>query len=72
MTEIGVEATELLRPGEPHQIETQHGVVTLDGEREIELRGTPATVTLSSDGPWSLDVTKAMTLAASRGLLTRG
>ena len=55
-----------------HQIEEpRHGVVTLDGEREIELRGTSATVTLSLDGPWSLDVTKAMAVAASRGLLFR-
>ena len=47
------------------------GVVALDGEREIELRGIPATITLSLDGPWRLDVAEAMRLAASRGLLAR-
>jgi predicted polyphosphate/ATP-dependent NAD kinase len=72
VTEIGVDAAEPLLPVEPHQIETRHGVVSLDGEREIELRGPPATVTLSLDGPWCLDVRRGMTLAAARGLLTRG
>ena len=69
--EVGVAAVEVLRPGEPRVVAASRGVVALDGEREVELRGSAATITLSLDGPWRLDVAEAMRLAASRGLLTR-
>jgi hypothetical protein len=45
--------------------------VAVDGEREIEFRETAPTVTLSLAGPWSLDVSRTMSVAASRGLLCR-
>ena len=68
--EVGVDTIDVLRPGEPWLVNGD-AVVALDGEREIELRERTAQVTLTLDGPWSLDVGRAMRLAASRGLLSR-
>jgi predicted polyphosphate/ATP-dependent NAD kinase len=68
--EVGVATVEVVRPGQPHVGRTTEGVVALDGEREIELRGAAPTVTLGMDGPWSVDVSRAMSLAASLRLLS--
>ena len=67
--EVGVASVEVIRPDETRSVIGVEGVVALDGERELEFRGTAPTVTLSLDGPWSLDVGRAMAVAASRGLL---
>lgn len=69
--EVGVESVEDLAPARLHVLATRTGVIAVDGEREIELRGEPATIELSLDGPWRLDVPTAMHVAASRGLLLR-
>jgi predicted polyphosphate/ATP-dependent NAD kinase len=71
VAEVGVSSVTALQPGEAVALRVASGVVALDGEREIELRGTRATVTLSLDGPWTVDIARTMALAASRGLLTR-
>jgi predicted polyphosphate/ATP-dependent NAD kinase len=68
--QVGVATVEVLRPGEARRGRATDGVVALDGEREIELRGVAPAVTLRVDGPWSLDVSRAMRVAASRRLLT--
>jgi predicted polyphosphate/ATP-dependent NAD kinase len=68
--EVGVASVELLRAGDRRRIRGR-GVVAVDGEREIEFRETAPTVTLSLAGPWSLDVSRTMSVAASRGLLCR-
>lgn len=69
--EVGVASVGVLHPGQACRIDTRSGVIAIDGEREIELRGAPATITLSLDGPWRLDVPTAMRLAATRDLLSR-
>ena len=72
LREVGVEAIEVLEPGDRRRVGGHQGVVAIDGERELEFRGEAPDVTLSLAGPWSLDVPQAMALAASRGLLTYG
>jgi predicted polyphosphate/ATP-dependent NAD kinase len=67
--EVGVEEVEVLRPDEARTTRASGGVIALDGEREIELRGEPAQITLSLDGPWRLDVERAMRVASTRHLL---
>lgn len=68
--EVGVESLEVIRAGDRRRI-SGRGVVAVDGERELEFRDTAPTVTLSLAGPWSLDVPRAMAVAARRGLLCR-
>ena len=70
--EVGVESVETLPPDERRRVRGAVGVVAIDGERELEFRGEAPTVTLSLRGPWSLDVSRAMAVAASRGLLVGG
>lgn len=49
------------------------GVLAFDGERERRLRsGQPATIRVRRDGPWVIDIRKALTLAACRGLYREG
>jgi predicted polyphosphate/ATP-dependent NAD kinase len=69
---VGVASVDLIRPGERRVAMATEGVVALDGEREIELRAAAPTVTLSVEGPWSVDVDRAMAAAASRRLLVGG
>lgn len=68
---VGVRSVEVLAPGDARPVGPAEGVVAIDGERELEYRGAAPTVTLSLDGPWSIDVPAAMAAAARRGLLTR-
>jgi predicted polyphosphate/ATP-dependent NAD kinase len=60
-----------LLPGEPVALSTSHGVIALDGEREMVFHadGPRPTVELSLDGPLVIDVEATMALAARRGLL---
>ena len=56
-----------LAAGERVAVEKRHCTVALDGEREVELLpGQDVYATLSMDGPWVVDVPKAMTLIATR------
>jgi predicted polyphosphate/ATP-dependent NAD kinase len=62
-----------LLPGYPVALSTSHGVIALDGEREMvfQANGPRPTVELSLDGPLVIDVERTMTLAAERSLLDR-
>jgi predicted polyphosphate/ATP-dependent NAD kinase len=56
-----------ITPGEKIDINLQPGTIALDGEREVELLpGQKVYASLSMDGPWVVDVPKAMLLAATR------
>ncbi|WP_431873905.1 ATP-NAD kinase family protein [Amycolatopsis sacchari] len=66
---VGVRDWRALPVGEPVEL-APCGVVAVDGERELELRDAPASVRLRADGPRCVDVTAALTEAASRALLT--
>jgi predicted polyphosphate/ATP-dependent NAD kinase len=51
----------VITPGEQIEISLHPGTIALDGEREIELlRGQKIYASLSTDGPWVVDVPKAM------------
>lgn len=57
-----------LRLGEPFAV-AGPGVLALDGEREFTLRsGQEARLTVVRDGPWVVDVRKALQIAAQRKL----
>ena len=52
-------------PGEKIEISLHPGTIALDGEREVELLpNQDVYASLSMDGPWVVDVTKAMTVLA--------
>ena len=54
-------------PGEKIDIKLESGTIALDGEREVELLPNQKVyVSLSMDGPWVVDVPKALLLAATR------
>jgi len=56
-----------ITPGEKIDINLQSGTIALDGEREVELLPNQHVyASLSMDGPWVVDVPKAMLLAATR------
>jgi predicted polyphosphate/ATP-dependent NAD kinase len=67
---VGVRSWTPLRPGQLVDVGSSAGVLSVDGEREIELDGAPtATVRLRADGPRCVDVHRALALAARQGLL---
>lgn len=56
-----------IAPGEKVDINLHPGTIALDGEREVELLPNQNVhASLSMDGPWVVDVPKAMLLAATR------
>jgi predicted polyphosphate/ATP-dependent NAD kinase len=63
----------VLLPLQPVELSRSHGVIALDGEREMVFRadGPRPTVELSLDGPLVIDVEATMALAAQHGLLVR-
>lgn len=68
---VGVRSWEPLRSGQVLSVGACSGVLSVDGEREIELDGGPTpTVQLRPDGPHCLDVDGALALAARHGLLS--
>lgn len=68
---VGVRSWEALRPGQVRSVGASSGVLSVDGEREIELDGGPApTVRLRADGPHCVDVHRALAMAAHEGLLS--
>ncbi|MEU3272521.1 NAD(+)/NADH kinase [Saccharomonospora sp. NPDC006951] len=67
---VGVRSWRRLPVGERVGIGVPHGVIAVDGERELELRGdTAATVRLSEEGPRCVDVASVLGEAARAGLL---
>ncbi len=73
MRSVPVAEHAALLPGQPVELSTSHGVIALDGEREMVFHadGPRPTVELSLDGPLVIDVKAAMALAAQRNLLVR-
>ncbi len=70
MAEIGVERVADLEAGVPHPIRLERGVVALDGEREIAFGPNErVAVVLQPDGPLTVEIARAMALAAQSGLL---
>jgi predicted polyphosphate/ATP-dependent NAD kinase len=69
---VAVAAWERLEPDEPFAVPPQSGMLSLDGEREVEIgAGDRVTVTLRCDAFRSVDVSRCMQLAAQRRLLHR-
>jgi hypothetical protein len=58
-----------LEPGVPYAVCGERPtILALDGEREIRLQtGDHATVTLQLDGPWIVDVERALARAVEEG-----
>jgi hypothetical protein len=55
--------------GHPITIDSYPRTIALDGERALVLReGDSATVTLVSEGPWTIDPYKTLRAAASKKL----
>ncbi len=72
MADIGVERVFDLEAGVAHPIRLTRGVVALDGEREIAFGPEDRVgVVLYPDGPLTVEVPRAMELAARGGLLER-
>ena len=70
MADIGVERVFDLEAGVAHPIRLRRGVVALDGEREIAFGPKDRVeVVLDPDGPLTVEVPRAMELAARSGLL---
>ena len=73
MAAIGVERVVDLEAGVPHSIRLPRGVVALDGEREIAFGPNDrVAVVLETDGPLTVEIPRAMELAARSGLLELG
>jgi predicted polyphosphate/ATP-dependent NAD kinase len=71
LIEVGVDSWSPLRPGAEVAVGLGHGVIALDGEREIEFTATRPTVRLVPRGPRCVDIPRVLALATARGLLTR-
>ena len=73
MAEIGIERVFDIEAGVPHPIRLSRGVVALDGEREVAFGPDDrVAVVLERDGPLTVDIPRAMALAARSGLLEQG
>ena len=67
VSEVKITDWRKIAPGEKIDIGLHPGTIALDGEREVELLpGQDVYAELSMDGPWVVDVPKAMALLASR------
>ena len=73
MAEIGVERAFDIEAGVPHPVRLARGVVALDGERELAFGPSDrVAVVLEPNGPLTVEVPRAMALAARDGLLKQG
>lgn len=63
---VTVRRWRLLRPGEEVEVKADRGVLALDGEREIEVRGREYAVKLLDDGPWVVDVEMVLRTGSGR------
>jgi len=65
---IPIQTAKLMQPGERVDFRPSAGTIALDGEREIEVKQThQVAVELSSEGPWSIDIDRAIATAAAAG-----
>jgi hypothetical protein len=70
VVDVGVDGVTPMAPGERRPVPP--GVISLDGEREIEPNGRHRTVRLELGGPFTIDVRRTLGVAAERGLLSGG
>ncbi len=62
---VGIDRWSVLEPGDRHEIEQRPGMIALDGEREVSLlAGQTVEISLSTDGPWVVDVPVALEVLA--------
>jgi predicted polyphosphate/ATP-dependent NAD kinase len=67
---VGVARHRRLEPGETVKLSPGGGSLALDGEREIELGpGSEVEISISPDGPLTIDVEECMKRASRKGLL---
>jgi predicted polyphosphate/ATP-dependent NAD kinase len=65
---IPVGSKQLLDFGDSVEFRPAAGTIALDGEREIEVKiSHQVTVTLSPNGPWTIDLDRAIASAAAQG-----
>ena len=70
MADIGVERVSDMEAGVAHPIRLPRGVLALDGEREVTFRTEDrVAVVLEPNGPLTVEIPRAMELAARSGLL---
>lgn len=63
---------EAMQPGVGYRVQTDHGSIALDGEREIELHpGLVAEVSLQLSGPQTLNVPATLAAAVQSGVMAR-
>ncbi len=65
---VPVRSYRVIDIGECVELNVGTGTLALDGEREVETRGGTIAVRLSAEGPWQVDVSRALAAAAARGL----
>lgn len=65
---IPIQTAKLMQPGERVEFRPAAGTIALDGEREIEVkRSHQVAVELSLDGPFTIDIDRAIATAAAAG-----
>ena len=70
VAEVGVAAIEDLPPGRAIALQTSTGTIAFDGERELEISaGDRLVATLTTDGPFTIDVPRTLSWAAANGAL---
>jgi predicted polyphosphate/ATP-dependent NAD kinase len=69
VVEVGVQSWRRLDAGSGVEATTRHGVIALDGERELEFDGEVPVIRLLPHGPRCIDVPRVLAEAAARGLL---
>jgi len=70
VAEVGVAAIEDLAPGRSIPLRTSTGTMAFDGERELEISaGDRLVATLTTDGPYTIDVPGTLFWAATNGAL---
>jgi hypothetical protein len=70
VAEVGVAAIEHLPPGRAIALRTSIGTIAFDGERELEIAtGDRLVVTLTTAGPYTIDVPRTLSWAAANGVL---
>lgn len=71
--ELGIASVSTLEPRAEVRIESEAGVISVDGERSMRfVSGTEISVSLDTNGPLVLDVQRAMAEAANTTTTTKG
>jgi hypothetical protein len=65
---IPIASKQLLDFGDSVTFQPAAGTIALDGEREIEVKTShQVQITLSPDGPYTIDIDRAISTAAAQG-----